>query len=149
MGGAGRLAAAVARFQLGAQAGELGLQGFVFPGLALQVGAGEGQALVEAFRGEQVGELFQLVVTALEVAKLDVAFGQQGLEQVVGVADADAQFRRQLPLGEVGPLFQQAQEVVVAGGVVVGARGGAHGREEAITLPHVGGGRKEGESGRL
>ena len=46
-------------------------------------------------------------------------------------------------------LPKQAQEVVVAGGVVVGARGGAHGREEAITLPHVGGGRKEGESGRL
>ena len=32
---AGRLAAAVALSQLGAQAGELGVQGFVFPGLAL------------------------------------------------------------------------------------------------------------------
>ena len=81
------------RFQLGAQAGEFGVQGVVFLGLALQVAAGQEPAVMDAFRGEQEGELFELLAAALKAAEHQVALPRQDLEQKVDLADANAQFR--------------------------------------------------------
>jgi hypothetical protein len=73
--------------QFGAQAGQFGLQGLVFLGLTGQVGAGAGQAVAQAGGGEQVGEFVELLPAALEGAELEVALGEQGLEQEVGLAE--------------------------------------------------------------
>lgn len=125
--------------QFGAQAGKFGLQGLVFLGLALQVGAGHGQALVEAYGGEQVGELVELLPAALEVTELKVTFGEQGLEQEIGLAEADAEGSSNLPLAAMGVLFQQPQDAKVGVLLVVGAMGAGHGAAEgcegAGTLP--------------
>ena len=77
--------------QFGVQAGQFGLQGLVFLGLTGQVGAGAGQAVAQAGGGEPVGEFVELLPAALEGAELEVALGEQGLEQEVGVAEADAE----------------------------------------------------------
>jgi len=87
--------------QLGAHSFDFAFQGEVFGFLAGEVGAGEAQFGGGAFGGEQV-EVGELVVVAAEVVGFDEAFFEQGFEQVVGLAQADAQPLGQLALVEAG-----------------------------------------------
>lgn len=76
------------------------LQVVVFGLFADQVGAGELELGGGAFRGEQI-EVAQLVVAAPEVVGFEVAFFQQGLDEEVGLAQADPQALGELALAEV------------------------------------------------
>lgn len=77
------------------------LQVVVFGLFADQVGAGELELGGGAFRGEQI-EVAQLVVAAPEVVGFEVAFFQQGLDEEVGLAQADTELLGQFALGDVG-----------------------------------------------
>jgi len=68
----------------------------------------------DAAWGEQVG-VGQLVVAAAEVVGLDQTLVEQGLEQVMGLAEAHAQGARQLALADFGLFFDQAENAVVGG----------------------------------
>ena len=61
------------------------------------------------------------MVAALEVLRLDPALGEQRLQQVVRLAEADAELARELALRILGVLVEQPQQG--DGGVFVG-RGG-------------------------
>ncbi|MDP1906429.1 MAG: hypothetical protein Q8M09_19630 [Pseudomonadota bacterium] len=70
---------AVVRRKFGAHGFDLSFQGDVFLLLARQVVAGELQFYGYTFRGEAVGVL-ELALRAQEVAGLDVAFVERGLQ---------------------------------------------------------------------
>ena len=85
--------------QFAAHGFDFRLHGDVFLFLAREVVAGQFQFGAEAFRGEQVG-VIELVFCPQEVAGFDVAFCQQGFDQVVGLAQADAQDFGKPPLAD-------------------------------------------------
>ena len=55
----------------------------------------------------------ELVVAVAEVARLDPAFFDEGVDAVVDLAQAHAHFAGEFALGELGARFEQAQEAVV------------------------------------
>ena len=120
--GAGRLAAAVALSQLGVQAGELGMQGYIFLGFELQVVPGQGQAVLDASRGETVGALFARAFRIRGVNGLEVPIVHQGLEQLVDRTDADTQLLRQFALTADRVHLQQPQHPKVRAGVALEAQ---------------------------
>ena len=96
------------------------LHGDVFLFLAREVVAGELQLGAETFRGEQVG-VFEFVFCAQEVAGLDVAFFQQRFDQVVGLAQTDAQDFGKPALADFGFRLDDFENTEL------GLFGGAHG----------------------
>jgi len=93
------LAACVVFAQFVAHGLDFGFHGDVFLLFAGEVVAGELQLGFDAFGGEQVGVL-EFVFRAQEVAGFDVAFVEQGFEQVVGFAEADTEAFGELPLAD-------------------------------------------------
>jgi hypothetical protein len=76
---------------------------------------GELQALAHAARREHV-QVARLVLAALEVLRLDPTLVEQGLEQVVRLAEADAERARDLALRIFGVALEQAQELELGRG---------------------------------
>src|SRR5690348_17129922 len=67
-------------------------------------------------------EIAELAVAALEVLRLDPALGQQRLQHVVRLAEADPQLARELALRILRVLLEEAEQG--DGGVLVGGGGG-------------------------
>ena len=93
--------------------------------LARQERLRQAQPVADAARRQHV-EVAELVVAALEVLRLDPALGEQRLQQVVRLAEADAELARELALRVLGVLLEQAQQgdggVFVGGGELRDAR---------------------------
>lgn len=108
--------------QLRLQRIDFGLEGLVFAGGALQVVAGERHSVTQPFGCEQVGDFVELVAGAAKSFDLDVALIDETVDQVVGLADTDAQGIAEFALGEFGVLFQQVQDAEV--GELLGGHAG-------------------------
>ena len=96
------------------------LKGDVLAFLAREKRLRQLQAVADACRCQHV-EVAELAVAALEVLRLDPALGEQRLQHVMRLAEADAELARELPLRVLGVLLEQAQQG--DGGVFVGGGG--------------------------
>jgi hypothetical protein len=86
-------------------------QGLVFFKLPLEESTGQARFGGNAGRGQDV-QVAMLGMAGLEITGLDPALVDQRLEAVIGLAEADAEFLRKLALGDLGIVFQSAEEVV-------------------------------------
>ena len=93
------------------QAVYFGFEGFVFGFFTGQVVTGERRAVPDACRGQQVGDLGQLVAVAPEVRNFEQAFFYQGGNQVVNLALAGIQLPGKIPLGNFRVLFDGAKNL--------------------------------------
>ena len=89
--------AALLRCQLLPQRRDLRVQPVVFAFLACEEIVGQQQPVTHSARSEHV-EVARLMRTALEIARLDPTFIEQGPEQVVRLSQADPERVRHLPL---------------------------------------------------
>lgn len=112
--------AVLANFAL--QLFDLALERFVFGHLALEKLHGDGCFAVDAPRGEQVC-VAQLVAAVAKVARLDQTLVDQGIQAVVGLAEARAQCASKIALAQVRIRFEQPEQAkmsVLHGGRING-----------------------------
>ena len=76
-----------------------------------QEAGGDLRFLAQASWREHVG-IGDLVIAVFKVALLEPAFVSQRPDAVVGLTHADPHFSRQVPLTDVGLLFDQLEELV-------------------------------------
>jgi len=102
----------VLRGQLGAHTFDFHFHRDILLFLAGKVVAGQAQPGADAFGSQQV-RVFQLVFGAKEAAGFDVAFFEQRLEQVIGLAQTGAKPFSKLPLADLWLLLDDSEDAQV------------------------------------